>query len=430
MKRSSKRRPQGRLRREKQARLVRRRGRQAARRRRLLPRPATRRRLFGLDHTRIIVEDIFGPSLHAKRVESLGNGVAGVLRAAVLSVHAIGQAYAELNRTSPKSAINQMQRLLSNEGIELDVLQRRWVEHVIGDHSSVVLVVDWTDFEPDDHTTLCVYLLTTHGRALPLVWRTVEKSTLKTRQAKLEEDMIRRLHEWIPKETAVTLLGDRGFGKQELYKELESLHWDYVLRFKENVLVNHAGESKAGTAWLAKKGKATKYVDCAVTGRKTPVPAIVTVKAAKMKEAWCLATSLADHPASEVVKLYGRRFTIEETFRDSKDLNFGMGLSSTHIKSAARRDRMLMLVAVAHTLLTLLGAACEQTGLDRKLKANTSTKRTHSLYRQGLYWYGCLPTMRDAWFDPLFAAFDQIVNDHPYISWFFAQLGPQSAAAK
>jgi len=130
------------------------------------------------------------------------------------------------------------------------------------------------------------------------------------------------------------------------------------------------------------------------------------------------------------VKLYGRRFTIEETFRDSKDLKFGMGLSSTHIKSAARRDRMLMLVAVAHTLLTLLGAACEQTGLDRKLKANTSTKRTHSLYRQGLYWYGCLPTMRDAWFDPLFAAFDQIVKEHPYISWLFAQLGPQPANKK
>jgi hypothetical protein len=26
---------------------------------------------------------------------------------------------------------------------------------------------------------------------------------------------------------------------------------------------------------------------------------------------------------------------------------------------------------------------------------NTVKRRTHSLYRQGLYWYDCIPTMRE-----------------------------------
>jgi hypothetical protein len=91
--------------------------------------------------------------------------------------------------------------------------------------------------------------------------------------------------------------------------------------------------------------------------------------------------------------------TIEETFRDEKDLHFGLGLSATHIKDAARRDRLLFLVALAHALLTLLGAASEETGLDRTLKANTSKKRTHSLFRQGSYWYHAMPNMRDDWFE-------------------------------
>lgn len=111
-----------------------------------------------------------------------------------------------------------------------------------------------------------------------------------------------------------------------------------------------------------------------------------------MKDSWCLATSRADWQASMVVKMYGRRFTIEETFRDTKDLHFGMGLKATHIKTPARRDRLLLLVAVAHAMLTLLGAAAEAAGLDRYLKANTVKRRTHSLYRQGRYWYSCLPT--------------------------------------
>ena len=87
------------------------------------------------------------------------------------------------------------------------------------------------------------------------------------------------------------------------------------------------------------------------------------------------------------MKLDGRRFTVEETFRDQKDLRFGLGLRATHIPDADRRDRLLLLAAVAQALLTLLGAASEQIGYDRMLRVNTAKKRTHSLFRQGLYWY-------------------------------------------
>src|SRR5581483_630609 len=107
-------------------------------------------------------------------------------------------------------------------------------------------------------------------------------------------------------------------------------------------------------------------------------------------------------------------------FRDTKDLHFGMGLKATHIGDADRRDRLLLLVAVAHTLLTLLGAAAEEAGLDRYLKANTVKRRTHSLYRQGLYWYHSIPTMREDWLRRLMLPFDRIVREHRFFSHFFA----------
>jgi len=113
-----------------------------------------------------------------------------------------------------------------------------------------------------------------------------------------------------------------------------------------------------------------------------------------------------------IVKLYGRRFTIEETFRDTKDIRFGLGLSATHIGRTDRRDRRLFLLAIAHALITLLRAASEESKLDRTLKVSTATHRTHSLYWQGNFWYRQLAFMRDDWFERLTTAFDKIVREH------------------
>jgi Transposase DDE domain len=121
---------------------------------------------------------------------------------------------------------------------------------------------------------------------------------------------------------------------------------------------------------------------------------VVLVQDKRMKEAWCLATNRSDLKAAEIAKLYGKRFTIEETFRDTKDVHFGMGLKATHIGDSSRRDRLLLLGAMAQALLALLGDAGERAGMDRVLKVNTSKARQHSLYDQGSFWYDALPNMR------------------------------------
>jgi hypothetical protein len=49
-----------------------------------------------------------------------------------------------------------------------------------------VLVLDWTEYDADDHCTIAAYLITTHGRATPLVWKTVPKSTLKSNRTGMD----------------------------------------------------------------------------------------------------------------------------------------------------------------------------------------------------------------------------------------------------
>lgn len=382
---------------------------------RLVPKGGRRSSVLGLEQVRGAVDEMFGGDLYALRVLSLANGVVGVLNAAMLSVHAIGQAYAGVAEITDKSGIKQIDRMLSNGGIAVDVAMKRWVEFVVGSRREIVTIIDWTDFDGDDHTTLFMALVTKHGRATPLAWKTVKKSSLAGRRTAIEQEMIAQLHEWLPPDTSVTLLADRGFGDQALYALLGVYGWDYVIRFRAVIGVALGeGEMRPAREWLDPTGRAKKFCDVQITRERSKVPAVVLVRARAMKEAWCLATSLADKRAAEIVSLYGKRFTIEEWFRDAKDLHFGLGLRATHIRNAQRRDRLLLLVAVAYALLVLLGAACEEAGLDRIMKANTAKYRTHSLLRQGSHWFGRIPTMREAWLRPLIVAYDRIVREHAF----------------
>lgn len=74
-------------------------------------------------------------------------------------------------------------------------------------------------------------------------------------------------------------------------------------------------------------------------------------------------------------------------FRDLKDGRFGMGLEQTHIKSCEPRDRLMLVLARSYLLLVVLGQAGEEIGFDKKLNVNTVKTRTHSLFRQGRFYY-------------------------------------------
>ena len=171
--------------------------------------------------------------------------------------------------------------------------------------------------------------------------------------------------------------------------------------------------------WLHPSGRTKTIRNARVTDDEYPLAAIVVTKAKDMKEAWFLATNRPDFSGAPVVKMYGKRFTIEENFRDTRDIRFGMGMSASSVSTPERRDRLFLLAAMAQTLLTLLGAAGEEVGLDSRLKSNTSKRRQHSLYNQGVYWYHAIPKMAEAKRRILMSAFDKIVRRHEFFRQAF-----------
>jgi Transposase DDE domain len=364
------------------------------------------RRRARLADVRAFVGELYGEDLHAKRVESLAGATLGVMRSASLAVAMIGQALALAKGLVTKHAVKQVDRMLSNNGIDVWASFARWVPHQIGGHRDILVAMDWTDFDHDDQATLALHLVTGHGRAAPLLWLTVWKDELTKQRNDFEDSCLRRLAELAPAGCRITILADRGFGDQKLFGFLAELGFGYVIRFRGNIQVADAeGTTKPAAEWVGKGGRARKLTDARVTAKGRQVGAVVCVHAKDMKEPWCLATSERDATAATLINHYSKRWTIEPQFRDTKDLRFGMGLSSTRIGEPTRRDRLLLISAFATALLTLLGAVGESLGMDRLLKSNTSKTRTHSLFRQGCMLYELIPTMPEHRLAPLMEKF-------------------------
>jgi len=371
----------------------------------------TRQQLSFKDVHRLLI-GLFAGELHAKRIFSLAAATIGAIDTASLAVALIGQGLASARGLLPKHAIKQVDRMLSNQGIDVDALFAQWVPYVLGKRPNLTVAMDWTDFDDDNQTTIMLSLVTRHGRATPLLWLTVDKDTLKDRRNGYEDHLLRRLAELVPAGRRVCILADRGFGDHKLYRLLsDELHFDFVIRFRGNITVTAAdGEVRPAAEWVGKGGRARTLRGAAVTAIGYPVGTVVCVQARAMKEPWCIATNTTALSARTLINLYAKRWGIECGFRDSKDPRFGLGMDAVHVSTADRRDRLWLINAFAVTLMTLLGAAGEALGYDRYLKSNTTNRRTHSLFRQGCMLYDLIPTMAERLLRPLINKFTEMLR--------------------
>src|SRR5664279_5615463 len=85
------------------------------------------------------VEGVFGGHLHFKRVLSLSYGALGVATSASLAVALIGHGMAQARGKADKHAIKQVDRLLSNPGVDVWKLFAPWVEHIAGKRERIVV---------------------------------------------------------------------------------------------------------------------------------------------------------------------------------------------------------------------------------------------------------------------------------------------------
>ena len=372
-------------------------------------------RKVGREELDELIGEVFGGEIHAQRVASLSDGVDGVLHAASLGVRAIGHGLAVANGLAPRHAIKQVDRLLSNPKLLREEVARCWVRFVVAERKGLFVNFDWTELEDSDQSMIVLGTQTEHGRSTPLVWKTVTHSELKDQRNAHEDELLGLLADVLPEGVQVTVVADRGFSDIKLYRFLKELGFEYIIRFRGVVYVASAdGEWRKAKDWLGAGGQMRVLRGARVTAEGQPVPIVVCVQQKRMKEPWLLASSRSDLTGTAIKHHYSKRFTVEETFRDVKNPRLGLGLKQTVMARNDRRDALFLLAVLAHTLLTLLGKAGEELGMDRWLGA--TRPRQYSRFRQGQMLFDLIPTMDQQRLRILLQRFGQLLREHTLLS--------------
>jgi Transposase DDE domain len=346
--------------------------------------------------------------VHLARRKVVFSAVSAVLSTSKVSLTSVGRAIAE--RTTHKHGIKRMDRLLGNRHLHAEQITfyRAIARRVVRTPRPIILI-DWTAITPGLWALAAAVCV--DGRALIIYSETHPISEYAKRH--IHQSFVEQLASVLPSGCQPIIVADAGF-RAPFMKLVLEVGWDYVIRLRGPVKLRRkhgrSGRPRRGARPDSQKRRGWFLIPH-LFGTARPVPRdcgfleigrmmrhrcrVVTVrhpvrhrryrcrtrkglhvKRARdaAREPWVLATSLADEPA-RIVTIYAKRMQIEETFRDAKSPRFGLSLTYARPRSEARANVLMLLVAIAHLFLLLLGLAAETAGLHRDYQANTVRDR-------------------------------------------------------
>jgi hypothetical protein len=173
-------------------------------------------------------------------------------------------------------------------------------------------------------------------RALPVAWRVIE--TKGAIGFDIQEGLLKAVYAMIPEGISILLSADRFYGTASLVEWCQRHGWQYRIRLKGNLTLQHEeGELTTGEA-AALGMKALKN---ACLGRV--ITNIGIIHEAGHPEPWIIAMDAEPNRGRTLD--YGMRWGIEALFSDLKSRGFG--ITQTHVKQADRLERLLLVLAVA-----------------------------------------------------------------------------------
>jgi hypothetical protein len=307
------------------------------------------------------------------------------------------------SRTTVKHTIKRMDRLLGNPHLqsEQSLIYAAVMRQVLGPQTRPVIVVDWSDLTTDRRWQLLRASLPVGGRALTLYEEVHPLQKLANRR--VHRAFLRTLQHLLPPEVRPILVTDAGF-RSPWFRDVEQVGWTFVGRVRNRDLVCF----EPAAPWIrckslyAQASATPKTFGACELVRSRPVRCrLVLVKeprkhrshtsvwgqkvrsghsrkqAARNREPWLLAMSdaLAAYQAKQIVAFYRMRMQIEEAFRDLKSERYGFGLSGSHTTQRERWTILLLIAALAHLALWLVGLATTQAHHHYQYQANTTRHR-------------------------------------------------------
>jgi hypothetical protein len=292
--------------------------------------------------------------LRLSQAKTLADLVEAACHAGRATLSAIGRGLA--GNATAKSRIQRTWRFCDNDRVHVADAMAGFVRRLTRKRRKALLVAfDWTEIHAL-HTLMAAAVL--GGRAVPLLWASYTEGQLYRSQNSYEEGLLRLLVSMLPEGVRVILLADRGFGRTELARTCQELGVRFLIRIKPDVRVTHPSYTGRLDDYPIRKGIWRVLTDAQYrSDQAVQLNVVIRWKKGlpkKRDEPWFLMTDLPGN-AVQLTDLFARRMAIEELFRDGKDGRYGLGLGQTQVETAARLDRLILIVALALILLCGLG---------------------------------------------------------------------------
>jgi hypothetical protein len=341
------------------------------------------------------------PTIHTVRRQSLEANVLAALTGQCLTVTALGRAMP--SAVKQKHCIKRADRLLSNGHLQSECLTiyRAIAVRLIGGRQRPIILIDWSDMDDSKRHFLLRASVPVAGSSQTL-YEEVHDNGTKEKPA-THRRFLMRLQAMLPEACRPILVTDAGF-RTPWFNLVASYGRDWIGRIRHR----HHAALPGTDGWFAAKdlyAQATnteKHLGEYQLTKRQPVACQLVLyrgkakgrvrknrsgersrsaqslqQAAREKEPWLLATSLAPcfQLAKNVARLYRLRMQIEESFRALKSERFGLGMNA-HLTYQTKRLQVLVLIATLALLVVwLLGKMTENQGRHRDYQANSIKNR-------------------------------------------------------
>ena len=364
-------------------------------------------------HAKSILQDFLSKkcrTMHAKRRACLTKMVEA---ARVGGLTLVRMSHALPKTTSLKHRIKCCDRLLGNPRLHAEKTAIYGaLSHAILGNRRVGIIIDWSDLLADGSAHLLRAAVIVKGRAFTVyeeVHSQDDYGSLRVHRRFLET-----LRTVLPAGCQPVLVTDAGF-RATWFHLAEELNYEWVGRIRNRDMVRAQGADQwdgCKTLYPQATGRPRNLGEFEYV-RSNPISCrLVAFKKAPQKrhrrtafgsnarstssmknraaqiEPWLLAVSpgLAALSAKAIVAIYAGRMQIEQTFRDSKNANRGMGLSMTQSCDLDRLAVMLLLGALLSFSLWLIGLAAVQAGYTIGYGSKKNALTTFSILSLARHW--------------------------------------------
>lgn len=342
------------------------------------------------------------PQVHSTRLQAVMDVSVGIQKSKSLNLTAIGRQLA--SESELKHRVKKVDRLLGNKHLYEELedfykgLSSYTMKYVVSSEQ-LPIIVDLCFLKDSQDVQMLSAEVALKGRSLPIYRDIFGPNELKNRAA----SFVSKLSNCLPEKSNVLLIMDAGFG-DDWFKAVEDEGWFWLVRARGKKFLKLSEKhdwADARDLFGTATSRAKQYPNAHITKLK-PRPCRVVIKgqvkpngarkkpkklpreynagcgnySRTNKEPWVLVTNLPSScTTTQVVNYYKKRMQIEESFRDLKSTQFGLGARNIRTTSIYRWAILLLLAAIVQVTVWIIGVIGHHSGLQKYFQHNTVKDR-------------------------------------------------------